>query len=75
MDRTVNIILDEQGKDGFQEGGEIRFAHLAAAHGEFTMTNAAEPDKADIDDPFRWAGVCQYDCLTLASGATMRRMG
>jgi hypothetical protein len=36
---------------------------------------SAYDPKRTSTTPFRWAGVCQYDCLTLASGATMRRMG
>src|SRR5262249_38615528 len=42
MDRTVDSVLGEQGKDGFEKGCEFRLAHLATAHGEVAMTNAAQ---------------------------------
>src|SRR5689334_1861310 len=49
MDRTVDAVVGEEGKDGFEEGDEFRLAHLAAAHGEFAMTNAAEAADMAVD--------------------------
>ena len=42
MDRTVDAVVGKESKDGFEEGGEFRLAHLAAAHGEVAMMNAAQ---------------------------------
>src|SRR5947208_4948303 len=49
MDRAVNGVLGEPIKDRFQEGRELDFAHLAAAHGELAMTNATEPTDIAVD--------------------------
>src|SRR5262249_22079907 len=49
MDRAVNGVLGEPFKDRFQEGRELDFAHLAAAHGELAVTNATEPTDVTVD--------------------------
>src|SRR5207248_9655786 len=49
VDRAVNGVLGEPIKDRFQEGRELDFAHLAAAHGELAMTNATEPTDIAVD--------------------------
>ena len=49
MDRTVDRVLGEKSKRRFEECREFCFAHLAAAHGEFAMTNAAEAADMAID--------------------------
>jgi len=49
MDRAVNRVLGEPIKDRFQEARELDLAHLAAAHGELAMTNAAEPTDVTVD--------------------------
>src|SRR5262245_45401142 len=49
MNRALDAVLGEQGKDRFEEGCEFRLAHLAAAHSEVTMTNAAETADMTID--------------------------
>src|SRR5262245_17925549 len=42
MDRTVDGVFGKESKDRSEERGELCLAHLAAAHGEFAMTNTAE---------------------------------
>ena len=49
MDRTVDAVLGEQAKDRFKECGEFCLAHLAAAHREVAMTDAAEATDVAID--------------------------
>ena len=49
MDRSLDAILGEEAKDRCEECREFRLAHLAAAHGEVAMTNAAEAADMAID--------------------------
>ena len=42
-------VLGKEIKYRFQEGREFRLAHLAGAHREFAMTNAAEAADMAID--------------------------
>jgi hypothetical protein len=49
MDRTLDAVLGQQGKDCLEEGREFRLAHLAAAHGEVTMANATKAADVAVD--------------------------
>jgi hypothetical protein len=49
MDRVVNGIFGETIKDRLQEPRELDLAHLAAAHCELAMANAAEAADVAVD--------------------------
>ena len=49
MDRTVDGVLGETAKYRLQECRELGLAHLATAHGEFAMTNAAKAADMAVD--------------------------